>query len=210
MTMTTTDPSGQGRPTGRAPWLLARCAQVAIAAAAGASAYRAVALRARRLHPTEASTHTSALASMVLVYVMTAAAVLFLVWFGRCRRNARLITPGAAAGSDVWAALVWLVPVVNLWVPRGLLLGLQRASGAAQGKSADDRLVNAWWVAWAAHGVIAAVSRTGRIDSLVLPVVAEGLSVAAAVLAICVIQRITALQSAGLPSASAAEPLGRT
>ncbi|MEU6368503.1 DUF4328 domain-containing protein [Streptomyces sp. NPDC046931] len=208
--MTMISPSSGGGPVGGAPRLLARCAQGAIAAAAGASVFRAVALRARRPHPTDASANTSALASMVLVYVMTAAAVLFLVWFSRCRRNARLLTPGAAAGPDVWAVLAWLVPVVNLWAPRGLLLEVQHASGGAQGKSADDRLVNAWWVAWAAHGVIAAVSQTVPIDSLVLLVVSEALSVAAAVLAICVIQRITALQSTGLRPASPAEPLSRT
>ena len=181
----------------QAPRLLARLAQAAIAVAAVAEVFRAVTLRAHRLHPEETPLSRSGLVSMASVYAVTLAAILFLMWFHRCRSNARLISPGADLGSDLWAVVAWLVPLVNLWVPRGLLLGTQRASGARKmDKGRDDALVNAWWLAWAAHVVIATVGRSSA--SLPLLAVTQVLNITAAVLAVCVVQRITSLQSGAL------------
>lgn len=187
-------------PDGRAPWLLARLAQGAIPVTAVAEVFRAVTVRAHRLHPESTSAGRSAFSSMVLVYAMTAAIVLFLLWFSRSRRNARAISPEATLGSDAWAVVAWLIPLANFWFPRGLLLGTLRASGSgatqASQKGRDDLLVNAWWLAWAGHGVIALVAQSRT--SLPLLVLSEALFVAAAGLAVVVIQRITALQDTAL------------
>ncbi|MFI8227801.1 DUF4328 domain-containing protein [Streptomyces sp. NPDC085900] len=115
---------------------------------------------------------------------------------GRCRKNTRLISPGAALGSDVWAVVAWLIPVVNLWFPRGVLLGTLRASGPSPDKKRDDLMVNAWWVAWAGHGILALVAQSGTSLPLLLP--SEALFVAAAGLAVALIQRVTTRQSAAL------------
>ncbi|NUP79472.1 MAG: DUF4328 domain-containing protein, partial [Nonomuraea sp.] len=144
--------------------------------------------------PEETPASRSGLVSMVSVYTITLAAILFLTWFHRCRSNARLISPGADLGSDLWAVVAWLVPVVNLWVPRGLLLGVQRASGVRKmDEGRDDTLVNAWWLAWVAHVVVATLGRSST--SLPLLVVTQVLNITAAVLAVCVVRRITSLQS---------------
>lgn len=58
--------------------------------------------------------------------------------------------------------------------------------------------------------MVAAGFLTGEGDRLALLVVTQGLLVVAAALVICVIQRTTALQSAGFPAVSPAEPLTRT
>jgi hypothetical protein len=196
-------------PVAKAPWLLARFAQAAIAAAAVADVFRSVALRAHDLHPTDGSLSKSGFASMVFVYLTTAAVALFLVWFSRCRRNAQLLSPGAASGSGVWAVVAWLIPVVNLWVPRGLVLEVQRASGGETAeKGRAEILVNAWWVAWAGHTVIAVASQlSGGTMSMPLLVVLEALNLTAAVLVLFVIQGITALQSRALATMEPVEPL---
>lgn len=62
-------------PATKAPWLLARLAQAAIAAASVTDVFRALAVRAHDLHPTNASLNKSGSISMVFVYLMTAAAV---------------------------------------------------------------------------------------------------------------------------------------
>ncbi|MFF4360793.1 DUF4328 domain-containing protein [Streptomyces sp. NPDC001604] len=186
-----------------APWLLARFAQAAIVAAAVADVFRALALRAHQLHPTNASLNRFGFRSMVFVNLMTAAAVLFLVWFSRCRRNARVLSPGAASEPGVWAVVAWLIPVVNLWVPRGLVLDVHRASSLRTAeKGRDEILVNVWWAAWAGHTVTALASRFGGGTSMPLLVVSEALNLAAAVLVLFVIQRITGQQSAALRAAS--------
>ncbi|MFG2787460.1 DUF4328 domain-containing protein [Streptomyces sp. NPDC048419] len=133
-------------------------------------------------------------ASMVSAYAITLTATLFLTWFHRSRRNARLISPGAELGSDAWAVFAWLIPVVNLWVPRGLLLGTQRASSpGTTEKGRDDVLVNAWWLAWVGHVAIATIGRSST--SLPLLVVTQALNITSAALAVCVVRRITSLQS---------------
>jgi hypothetical protein len=110
---------------------------------------------------------------MILLYAMTLAIVFFLVWLSRCRRNAEYLF-GASVAPGGWAVVVWFIPVINWWVPRQIVLDIERASsGTSQ-------------------------------------VVSEGLDIAAAALAICVIERITALQGAALRTMSPVEPLAHT
>ncbi|MFE7856858.1 DUF4328 domain-containing protein [Streptomyces sp. NPDC057403] len=184
------------RPDSRAPRLLARLAQGAIPVTAAAEVFRAATVRAHSLHPASTSVHRAAFVSMLLLYAATVAAVLFLVWFGRCRKNARLISPDAALGSDGWAVAAWLVPVANLWFPRGLLLGTLRASGPAADGRRDELLVNAWWVAWTGHALLAVVAQSGT--SLPLLALSEALFVAAAGLVVVLIQRLTTRQDSAL------------
>ncbi|MER5472437.1 hypothetical protein ABZX90_01335 [Streptomyces sp. NPDC002935] len=83
-------------PAARTLWLLARCAQGAIAVTTVADVFRAMAVRTHHVDATDVSSERSGLTPVVFAYLMTATVVLFLVWFGRARRNARAITPGAA------------------------------------------------------------------------------------------------------------------
>ncbi|WP_330455827.1 DUF4328 domain-containing protein [Streptomyces sp. NBC_00820] len=182
-------------PTVRALWPLARAAQAAIAVAAVADIDRVVTLRARLLHPHEASPGTAGLMPRLIVSVTFLAAVLFLVWFSRCRRNAELLSLTPLPGSAGWAVIAWLIPVVNLWVPRQLVLDVHGAPGKPEGR--DRTLVNVWWAAWTGHVLVAtAVTWLHKETSLVLLLVAETLELAAGALAIVVIQRVTARQAA--------------
>jgi hypothetical protein len=180
----------------KSPWVLARCAQAAVAAAAVTDVFRAVAVRAHRLHPDAASLRTSGQASMVFVYLMTVAVVLFLLWFVRLRRTAELLSPGVVRSSTSWAVWSWLIPVMNFWAPRHLVLEVHRASGSGTPEQLrrDVVLVNVWWAAWVGHVLVGAVASLGT--SLVLLVVVEALELAAGALAIVVVQRLTARQTA--------------
>ncbi|ANP56798.1 hypothetical protein AVL59_26610 [Streptomyces griseochromogenes] len=173
-----------------------------MAAAAVAEVFRAVTVRAHHLRPQDTSSSASGFASMVSVYTMTAAVVLFLVWFTRCRRNAGLLSPEPLPGSAPWAVAGWLVPVVNLWVPRGLVLDVHRASGRGTVDRRDTVLVNVWWAAWVGRAVTGTVgTQLGQGSSLVPLLVAEALNLAAGALAVAVIQRVTARQAEALGAA---------
>lgn len=186
-------------PSVKAPWALARSAQAAVGAAAVAEVYRAVTLRAHSLHPSDASRSAFGRASEVYVNLLVVAAVVFLVWFSRCRRNARLLSPKPLPGSTVWAVLAWVIPVVNLWVPRGLVLDVHGAGGPHPAEERDRVLVNVWWTAWAGHTLFVTVSNQ-LVRGFPLPVllVAEALDLVAGALAIAVIQRVTARQATAL------------
>ncbi|MFF6998195.1 DUF4328 domain-containing protein [Streptomyces sp. NPDC008313] len=189
------------------PWVLARLAQGAVAVAAVADVFRAVELRDQHAHRTDASSSGSGFASMVFVYVMTVTVVLFLMWFTRCRRIARALAPGAVTGSEPWAVASWLIPVINLWAPRRLVLEVRDASaGGASGRRRDGILVNCWWAAWAGHAVVTAVTQAGDGVSMPALLLSEALMLTAAVLAILVVQRVTGLQSAALSAVAAGEP----
>ncbi|MGR6973863.1 DUF4328 domain-containing protein [Streptomyces cynarae] len=196
------------RPVAKSPRLQAGFAQCAIVVAAVADVYRATAVRSHVVHPTDASLKASGLASMVFVYAMTAAAVLFLVWLARCRRYARILTGATVGASGVWAVVAWFVPVLNWWFPRQFVLDIERASAGVSQKASKAALVNAWWAVWVAHLVVGAVAFTvGQGTAIPFVVVAETLTIGAAVLAICVIEHITRLQGAALRAAAHAEPL---
>ncbi|MCD0484856.1 DUF4328 domain-containing protein [Streptacidiphilus sp. ASG 303] len=193
----------------RAPWILARSAQATTAAAAVADVFRAAAVRDHHLHHTDASLQRSGFMSMVFLYVMAPAIVLFLVWLARSRHNAQELSPLAPVPSRAWTIGAWFVPVVNLFVPRRLVLDIGRASSASWEQKRGTTLVNLWWAAWITHAVVLTVGGRVAPGSMPLLVVAEALMVAAAVLLGLVIERITALQGAALGAILPVAPLAQ-
>jgi hypothetical protein len=197
-------------PTRSAPWLLARFAQGAIAGAAVADVCHALAETEHHLHPTNVSLAEAAYATMIFFYLMMAAIVLFLVWLGRCRRNAQTLSPKAPITTGAWAVGAWFTPLVNFWVPRGFVLEIGRATSPTWEKGRNTTLVNAWWVAFAVHTFMTLVRVPADTDAMViatLQTVITALDVAAAVLVILLIERITALQGAALQCRAPAAPV---
>lgn len=193
----------------KAPWFLARSAQAAIAVAAVADVFRAAALRDHVLRRTDASLQRSGLISMIFLYLTTLAIVLFLGWLARSRSNAQELSAGAPVPSAGWTIGAWFIPVVNLFVPRRLVLDIGGASSASWALRRDTTLVNLWWAAWIGHAVVLVVGGGVSPGSMVSLVVAEALMIAAAVLLGLVIERITALQSAALGAAVPVAPLAQ-
>jgi Domain of unknown function (DUF4328) len=193
----------------KVPRVLARSAQAAIAAAAVADAFRAAAVRNHYLHHTDASLDRSGFISVIFVYLMTLAILLFLVWLARSRRTAQELSPSASVPSRGWTIGAWFTPVVNFVVPRQVVLDIGRASSASWEEKRDTALVNLWWVAWITHALVLAVAGRVAPGSMVFLVVAEALMIAAAVLVGLVIERITALQSAALGATVPVPPLAQ-
>ncbi|GGQ65528.1 DUF4328 domain-containing protein [Streptomyces asoensis] len=190
--------------------LLARSAQAATAAAAVADVFRAVSVRDHHLHRTDDSLGRSGFASSVFLYLMTPTVVLFLVWLSRSRRNAQELSPEASVPSRGWTIGAWFVPVVNLVAPRLCVLAIGRASSASWAEKRDTTLVNLWWAAWVAHAVSLLVADRVSPGSMAFLVVAETLMIAAAVLLVLVVERVTALQSAAFGAAVPLAPQPRT
>ncbi|ELP66014.1 DUF4328 domain-containing protein [Streptomyces turgidiscabies] len=195
--------------TGRTPWVLARSAQAATGVAALADVFRAVAVRDLHLHDTGATDHKAAFASMVFLYAMTLAIVLFLVWLARSRRNAQQLSPLASVPSPGWTIGAWFIPVVNLFVPRRLVLDIGRASSGSWEQRRGTTLVNLWWAAWVSHTLMLVVAAQVAPGSIALVVAAEALMIAAAVLLGLVIERVTAIQSSAPRATMPAAPLAQ-
>ncbi|MET9759337.1 DUF4328 domain-containing protein [Streptomyces sp. NPDC006372] len=127
-------------------------------------------------------------------------AVAFLLWLDRARDNARVLSGTKPRYGYPWLFLGWIVPVMNLWVPRGMVADVH-------GSVFPDRklpfVVNCWWGLWLAGlaggvGLIYADSTDeviARAYSGVLPLLAADLMiVAAAATAALMVRTLTTAQ----------------
>ncbi|MGK5697698.1 DUF4328 domain-containing protein [Streptomyces sp. URMC 128] len=79
--------------------------------------------------------------------VTVVCALVFLSWLDRVRDNARALSGAQPRYANFWLFLGWIVPVVNLWIPRGIVADAHRSVFP------DRRLpavVNWWWGLWLA------------------------------------------------------------
>ncbi|MFJ5924373.1 DUF4328 domain-containing protein [Kitasatospora sp. NPDC092948] len=134
------------------------------------------------------------LSAPLTLVLFVAPIVVFLLWFRRCRLNADHLAPEGLQDSAGWAVGAWFVPVVMWWIPRRIALDIRRVSAP----TSSPWLINAWWAAWLAMTLGAAllpvlgVKSTGYSPYNLVP------GLAAAVLAILVIQQLTSHQDARL------------
>ncbi|MFH8657514.1 DUF4328 domain-containing protein [Streptomyces afghaniensis] len=87
------------------------------------------------------------LVSSVGAAVTVVCALAFLSWLDRVRDNARALSGAEPRYAYFWLLLGWVVPVVNLWIPRGIVADAHRSVFP------DRRLpavVNWWWGLWLA------------------------------------------------------------
>lgn len=192
----------------RDPRVLARFAQGAIAVAALLAPFRATASRAYHLHPGSATLHRTGLVSTLFADATIVAVLLFLPWFSRCRWNACLFAPETFRWRESSIVVTWLVPVVTCWLPGRMLLDIHRASSGEEAAGRGTGLVKAWWAAWAGYWVVSGLSfLTGQGDTLAVIALSQALNIAAAVLVVLVIERITTVQRARAHHLTARSPV---
>lgn len=94
-----------------------------------------------------ASLYQTAGRYQVIVYLP--AAIVFVVWFFRMRRNTGLLAPDRFRNGPGWAIGAWLIPLVNLWMPYRIALDMWGAATPlpAEGERYRARTwpVNLWW-----------------------------------------------------------------
>ncbi|MEU9988787.1 DUF4328 domain-containing protein [Streptomyces sp. NPDC048045] len=85
-------------------------------------------------------------------------ALLFLSWLWRVRDNAQTLSGQAPKYAGIWVLLGWIVPVVNLWFPRGIVADAYRTTAPGRKLPA---CVNVWWGLW----LIGMLSGVGFVSS---------------------------------------------
>lgn len=127
-------------------------------------------------------------------------AALFIGWLWRMRDNARALSGERPRYAGIWVYASWVVPLANLWIPRGIVADIHR-------KSAPDRklpaVVNVWWALWLV-GTVTGVGLMydGDTDDLIVRayhgvttlLVADLAVVGAAVAGILMVRALAAVQ----------------
>ncbi|MFK8844106.1 DUF4328 domain-containing protein [Streptomyces sp. Ac-502] len=127
-------------------------------------------------------------------------AITFLIWLSRARDNARALSGEPPRYGWPWVYAGWIVPIANLWVPRGVVADIHRASAPGERL---PHAVNWWWGLWlvgmlSGTGLMYTVSTDHVIERAyqnVYPLLAADTAVvAAAVAAVFVVRALTAAQ----------------
>ncbi len=129
----------------------------------------------------------------------------FLGWLGRVQDNARLLSAEPLRYGAFLLYAGWVIPVVNLWVPRGIVVEVHRASAPGERL---PRVVNVWWGLWlvgllSGVGLMYADSEDEVITRAYTDVqpllAADAAVVGAAVAAVFVVRAVTAAQERSVP-----------
>ncbi|MEV0555961.1 DUF4328 domain-containing protein [Streptomyces sp. NPDC050597] len=130
-------------------------------------------------------------------------AIAFLSWLWRVRDNAGVLSGQQPRYAWPWVYAGWIVPVLNLWIPRGIVADVHRASAPGERL---PRAVNWWWGLWLA-GMLSGVGLmyADSTDEVIvraytdvhLLLAADAAVVGAAVACVFVVRALTAAQQPG-------------
>ena len=141
----------------------------------------------------------------LLSYIVTG--MFFIMWFHRIRTNAGIWAPTIQRRSRGWAIWGWICPVVNFWFPYQIAadaLKSSRPDGSTD--TTGGGVPGVWWGVWVFELVLALSVRgqrqadtlEGITDAVRTDLVADVVLLAAAVAAVLVVRKLTALQEAKL------------
>ncbi|MFD8807109.1 DUF4328 domain-containing protein [Streptomyces sp. NPDC059597] len=96
----------------------------------------------RPLNSLESSYH---LVTSLVGVTMVICAVFFISWMWRVRDNSVALSRERPKYAGFWVYLGWVLPVANLWIPRGMIADAYRKS--VPGRMLPS-VVTVWWVLW--------------------------------------------------------------
>ncbi|MFI8518367.1 DUF4328 domain-containing protein [Streptomyces sp. NPDC085481] len=147
-----------------------------------------------------------AVAGIAQGMLLVATATVFIIWFHRLRQNAEVWAGDLQGRSTGWAIGAWFIPVANLVIPRGVAADIWRASRrepyAADG-GGEFALLNGWWTLFVLDALVGRVAsrmydKADTVDGIVTAtgwlMTSDLLNIAAAVLAILFVRKLTSMQ----------------
>jgi hypothetical protein len=149
------------------------------------------------------------LLALVTFIALLVTGIAFIRWFHAAYRNVTLLAPSEVRHKPGWAIGGWFVPFLNLWRPKQIADDIWRVSEMQPPPSYDrpsrlgetPALMKWWWTLWiigtfvgnfAARAVLRTHTLADIRDSDKVDIASTLLDIAGALLAIVVIQRITA------------------
>lgn len=141
--------------------------------------------------------------------VLLGTATVFIVWFHRVRVNGGIFRPDVFTQARGWAIGAWFIPIGNLFLPfriaRQIWAASTRLGPDGSSHPASTGPLTAWWGVWVLAActdrVFAQMYKLAETpeavrDASVVGIVSDLLMVAAAVLAVLFVRKLTAMQNA--------------
>jgi hypothetical protein len=146
--------------------------------------------------------HAVSLLAKLEVAALVIAAITFLAWFYRARKNADGFATVTHRRARAWALWGWICPGVNFWFPYQIATDTLRASDRGPESGWIPRsyvLIKLWWATFIVAGIFDRLVSASHPDNLNSFATHDGLLVAgniltivAAALAVQVVGRISA------------------
>ena len=150
----------------------------------------------------------------VIAAILIVTIVIWCIWQHRAQSNARELTAGGLHFSPGWAVGWWFVPIADLWMPFRTIRELWKGShGPAWQGIRTWRLIGWWWALWLVSWIeiwtgsgsfsvgLGTESRAPVTSAQVIShdrwqLIAQGVRIVAALLAIAIVRSVTRLQAA--------------
>lgn len=97
----------------------------------------------------QASDHTVAVLGWLQIAANLAAAVTFIAWLFRARRNAEIIEDHPQTWNKPWLIFGWIIPIGSLWIPHQIVGDIWESSTPREPARSAARAtwpVHLWWV----------------------------------------------------------------
>jgi Domain of unknown function (DUF4328) len=164
------------------------------------------------LEEADASDTRVGIAGILLLAALVVATITFIVWFSRAYKNLPALGATGLRHGAGWSIGAWFVPFLNLWRPKQIANDIWRASDPEarpdQGAEWRDKPVpgflTTWWVLWVVSLYAANVTVRLYLDDETpqdirradyADILALWVDIAAAVLAIVVVRKLTRRQA---------------
>jgi hypothetical protein len=146
--------------------------------------------------------------ALLQILALIVGAIFFIRWFLEAYRNVDALG-GTRDFTEKWAGWAWFVPILSLWRPKQIANEIWRAGDPDRPTEHPSEttplwgVLALWWACWIASNFISQIAArmafhnntaAGLRHSTAAYLIGDAIDIAAAVLAIAVILRITARQ----------------
>jgi hypothetical protein len=103
--------------------------------------------------------------TVIIPITMISSWVITSLWLKKLHIAATAANPTAMRLKRPWVFWSWIVPVVSLWFPKGIVEDLLKANGSDEAKSLIGKDTLTWWLTWVGFALVNNVGIVSAFDA---------------------------------------------
>jgi hypothetical protein len=103
--------------------------------------------------------------TVIIPITMISSWVITSLWLKKLHIAATVNNPTAMRLKRPWVFWSWIVPVVSLWFPKGIVEDLLKANGSDEAKSLIGKDTLTWWLTWVGFALVNNVGIVSAFDA---------------------------------------------